>query len=241
MDKLPVSECFYSIQGEGITAGVPSVFLRLAGCNLMCGGPGTQFDGELHNEATWRCDTVEVWMQGKMTPFEEILSKDQYNRLLNGAHLIITGGEPMMQQDKIIKYIKYLRSSIPDLNVEIETNGTIAPSEELVELDPQFNCSPKLHNSGNDKSIRYKIDVLERINKLRTQFKFVVSSHEDWNEILNDYVVHLGTTKIVLMPAGENQSLLNETRGVVSEIAIREGVKYSDRLHIVIWDQKTGV
>ena len=42
--KLAISEVFYSIQGEGKTMGIPAVFVRLAGCNLMCGGMGTQFD-----------------------------------------------------------------------------------------------------------------------------------------------------------------------------------------------------
>ena len=55
MNKLSISEVFYSIQGEGKTVGIPSVFVRLAGCNLMCGGMGTQFDGELHNGAEFRC------------------------------------------------------------------------------------------------------------------------------------------------------------------------------------------
>ena len=68
-NTLPIAETFYSIQGEGITTGYPSVFVRLAGCNLMCGGQGTQFDGELHDGATWRCDTIEVWMKGKMKEF----------------------------------------------------------------------------------------------------------------------------------------------------------------------------
>lgn len=240
-NKIPVSECFYSIQGEGVTSGVPSVFLRLAGCNLMCGGQGTQFDKELHNGAEWRCDTLEVWTQGKNTDFENILTQDQYQRLLNGAHLIITGGEPMMQQDKVVAYIKYLRNTLPDLNVEIETNGTIAPISELINLNVQFNCSPKLANSGNDKSTRYKLEVIKELDKLRTQFKFVVSNLNDWKEIYNDFVKHIKRNKVVLMPAGENQQLLERTRKVASNLAIREGVKYSDRLHIVIWNQKTGV
>ena len=71
--KLAISEVFYSIQGEGKTVGIPSVFVRLGGCNLMCGGMGTQFDGELHNGAEFRCDTVEVWMQAQSKEVEEVL------------------------------------------------------------------------------------------------------------------------------------------------------------------------
>ena len=63
--NLIVSEYFYSIQGEGKTMGVPSVFIRLTACNLMCGGRGTEKDFKLHNGATWRCDSIEVWRKGK--------------------------------------------------------------------------------------------------------------------------------------------------------------------------------
>jgi hypothetical protein len=71
--RLAISEVFYSIQGEGITTGTPSVFVRLGGCNLMCGGMGTQFDNELHNGASWRCDTIEVWMKAQSKQYHECL------------------------------------------------------------------------------------------------------------------------------------------------------------------------
>ena len=58
--KLAISEIFFSIQGEGKTVGIPSVFVRLGGCNLICGGEGTQNDKKLHNNAKWRCDTIEI-------------------------------------------------------------------------------------------------------------------------------------------------------------------------------------
>ena len=51
--QIKIAEHFYSIQGEGRTAGYPAIFIRLSGCNLLCGGAGTQTDGKLHNGATW--------------------------------------------------------------------------------------------------------------------------------------------------------------------------------------------
>lgn len=61
--EIAISEDFYSIQGEGITMGMPSLFVRLGGCNLLCGGAGTQKDKMLHNGATWRCDSIEEWQE----------------------------------------------------------------------------------------------------------------------------------------------------------------------------------
>ena len=240
-NSLPIAESFYSIQGEGMTTGYPAVFVRLAGCNLMCGGNGTQFDKELHNGATWRCDTVEVWMQGKMKPFEECLDEESKKALVNGANLIMTGGEPMMNQDKVVEFVKWVRENLnKNTWVEVETNGTIPVTIETQTEVSQFNCSPKLSNSGNDKNIRYNKVVLEQLNQLNTQFKFVISSEEDWKEVQEDFAF-IDKPKIWLMPAGENQELLNETKQVVAELAKEHYLKYTNRLHIEIWNQKTGV
>jgi organic radical activating enzyme len=241
-NKLAVSEVFYSIQGEGQTMGVPSVFLRLGGCNLMCGGMGTQFDGELHNGATWRCDTVEVWMRAQSIDFEKILPKECVNALKNNAHLIITGGEPTMQQEAVTEFIKWVRNKINrNVFVEIETNGTIEPSEDFREEVGLFNVSPKLSNSGNSKAQTLNPQAIKVFNKVNSIFKFVVSNEKDYNEIMEDYYELVDRDKIYLMPSGENQELLNETKEYVAELCKQEYFKFTTRLHIEIWNQKTGV
>tara|TARA_B100000902_G_C27260525_1_gene890433 strand:- start:664 stop:1392 length:729 start_codon:yes stop_codon:yes gene_type:complete len=242
MKKIAISEVFYSIQGEGKTVGIPSVFVRLGGCNLMCGGMGTQFDGELHNDAEWRCDTVEVWMKAQSKEVKEVLPEDCVEAIKNGAHIILTGGEPMMQQTQLEEFIKYVKF---DLNVdaffEVETNGTILPSEYLLKNINLFNCSPKLTNSGNDKSITYKPEVIKELNKQEAIFKFVVSSEKDWKEIQDDYLFLLDKKKVYLMPAGENQDLLNKNKEEVVNLAISNHLNFTTRLHIDIWNKKTGV
>ena len=165
MKKLAVSEVFYSIQGEGKTVGVPSVFVRLGGCNLMCGGMGTQFDGELHNEAEWRCDTVEVWMNAQAKEVEEILPEDCLHAIKRGAHIILTGGEPMMQQTALEDFINYVKDEINSYAYfEVETNGTIMPNKFMLENIDLWNCSPKLLSSGNDTSMTFKQDVIKVLN-----------------------------------------------------------------------------
>jgi 7-carboxy-7-deazaguanine synthase len=239
--KLAVSEVFYSIQGEGKTTGYPSVFVRLGGCNLMCGGMGTQFDGELHNEATWRCDTIEVWMKALSKNLDEICGEEEHQAFKNGAHVIITGGEPMMQQDGIEQFILYLRNLYPDIFVEVETNGTIIPSMQLQELVNQWNCSPKLYNSGNHKNQFYNPFTISVLNKLNTQFKFVITTNQDWLEVKDLYVPLIDKSKIWLMPSGENQELLNQSKEEVAQIVKDNYLKFTNRLHIEIWNKKTGV
>ena len=239
--KLAVSEVFYSIQGEGKTTGVPSVFVRLGGCNLMCGGMGTQFDGELHNGATWRCDTIEVWMKAQSKEYHEILPEDCVKALKNGAHMIITGGEPLMQSAGVEGFIEWCQTQLnPSIFVEIETNGTIIPSEKLKSLVGLFNCSPKLSNSGNDKSIRINALALNELNELNTQFKFVITTEEDFEEMVQDFGF-LKKDKIVLMPSGENQELLAQSKPIVVELAKKHYLNFTTRLHIDIWNKKTGV
>ena len=242
MRKLAISEVFYSVQGEGKTVGIPSVFVRLGGCNLMCGGMGTQFDGELHNGAEWRCDTVEVWMNAQAKEVEEILPDDCVEAIRNGAHVILTGGEPTMQQGALEKFILYIKQEInPDAYFEVETNGTIMPNDFLLQNIDLWNCSPKLMSSGNDSSMTYKPKVIETLNDYNTIFKFVVSSENDWKEVQRLYFKLIDRQKIYLMPAGENQQLLNENKLRVVELAKDNYLNFTTRLHIEIWNKKTGV
>lgn len=241
--RLPISEVFSSIQGEGKTMGKPSVFLRLGGCNLMCGGQGTQFDNELHNGAKWRCDSIEVWMKAIAKPLNEIFTPQMIRNLTNGFHLIITGGEPLMQQENILALLEYLKEE-ENLTpfVEIESNGTIMPNERLFKRVNQFNVSPKLSNSGNERSARLNESVLKKLSSHEnTQFKYVIAEKEDWSEVLQDFIPIHGSRQVCLMPAGETQDQLNKTREMVSQICIAEAISYTDRLHIVLWNKKTGV
>lgn len=246
---MQVSETFYSIQGEGPTTGVPSYFIRTGGCNLLCGGPGTQKDGELHNGATWRCDTIEVWKNFAKMSNQEIVKQlggtDFYANVHNGAHIIFTGGEPLMQQDELISFIEFVTYQIDKHPyIEIETNGTIEPKSKLCALVDQWNVSPKLANSGMREKLRIKNNP---IVKLRRQpnviFKFVISSDEDHLEMEKKYVepFNLRRDTIFLMPAGETRELLRETSELTVELCKKWGYRFTGRLHIEIWNKKTGV
>tara|TARA_R110001632_G_scaffold96953_1_gene203354 strand:- start:2263 stop:2994 length:732 start_codon:yes stop_codon:yes gene_type:complete len=241
-NKLAISEVFYSIQGEGKTIGIPSVFVRLGGCNLMCGGMGTQFDGELHNGAEWRCDSVEVWMKALSKEVQDVLPKDCVEAIKNDAHLIITGGEPTMQQSGLKSFMQYVKEHINEkAYFEIETNGTIMPDEYLLKNIDLFNCSPKLRNSGMDNNMTFKPDVIKQLNKKNTIFKFVVNSDKEWEEIQRDYLPLVDKQKVYLMPAGENQNLLKQNKLRVANLAKNNYLNFTTRLHIDLWNQKTGV
>jgi len=237
MKKLVVSETFVSIQGEGVTVGIPAVFLRLGGCNILC------------KSATWICDSVEVWKKGKATEFADVLSSSALAALKKGFHLVITGGEPLMHQTTIVDYLDWfaLKYGFTPA-IEIETNGTIIPSIALRSRVNYWNCSPKLINSGVSKIKRINETAIRIINSdvreehvKNVMFKFVINSKKDIVNMIQEYGALIHRANIVLMPAGETQEELNKIREHVVDCCIEFGYRYTDRLHIVVWNQKTGV
>lgn len=242
-----MAEHFYSIQGEGPSQGKRSVFLRLKACNLMCGGQGTEFDKGLHNGATWRCDTIETWRKGQTYGLDDLLNlfiaEGYIERLSEGAHLIVTGGEPFLQIEAINKFIENLCGAIPaDFHTEIETNGTIY--DDKVGIITQINCSPKLSNSGMPLEKRYQLESLEGFAQdPRTIWKFVVSRLEDVCEIEFDFVqkLKLEREKIWIMPAASNQLELRANLPFCAQIVKDHGWNLTNRLQISIWDKVVGV
>src|SRR6185312_10631097 len=120
---MKISELFYSIQGEGKLAGVPSVFVRASGCNLRC---------------TW-CDTPYASWQPEgsdRTVGEIVRQVSQYP----ARHVVLTGGEPMIMPD-IAELCAALKGK--GYHVTIETAATVY---EPVQLD-LASLSPKLSNS----------------------------------------------------------------------------------------------
>lgn len=251
-NDIKVSEIFHSIQGEGSTMGKPSIFLRLQACNLMCGGRGTEKDGKLHNGATWRCDTIEVWLKGekwKVGDLAEYLTDRFSQHLKSGSQLVITGGEPMLQQEAFSDLVMEIREKMPVIQpyfrVEVETNGTIIP-EKFYPIN-QYNVSPKLANSGMEKKDRIKPKALRKLATLgdadRAIFKFVVTEEDDLPEILEDFVLPFGLPrdKCWLMPGCSDRMQFEATAPRVAHFCEKYGFHFSSRLQINLWNQTTGV
>jgi 7-carboxy-7-deazaguanine synthase len=233
-EYLLIAEMFSdTIQGEGISAGVPSVFLRVQNCVLNC---------------VW-CDSNSVWRQGNPYSINEILEIWQNNGIIeqfkNGVHLIFTGGSPMRQQDNLVKLIEqfYQRFKFK-LFIEIENEAVLSPNSALINIVDQWNNSPKLISSRNPFKAIYKPEVIDLLASLENSyFKFVISTEDDWKEIEEFYLLPnlIRRDQVILMPCGQTREELNQTREQVVNIAIRENIRYSDRLHVIIWDKKTGV
>lgn len=196
--------------------GSPVVFLRLAGCNLHC---------------SW-CDTKHSWGQGIELPEEDVAQRIM---CYQAPGLVITGGEPLMQAQALEKLLPLLPA---DMFIEVETNGTIAPTPLLVQRINQWNVSPKLQHAGN-KECTLVADVLR--NFVKTQkawFKFVVNGEKDWPSI---QALKLPQDKIILMPCAATLEQLNDSRLKVVELCLTHKVRFGDRLHVALWGDKKGV
>ncbi len=232
---------FFAEQGEGATAGAPAVFFRLHHCNLDCEWCDTPYtwnkDMKEYREEREKWDIEKAareirdeWGNGLKKYQEE--HKDEEGEDIPSPRMVITGGEPLLQAGKIRELLA--RPEFQDWDIEIETNGTIPPSEGLPE-NVQFNCSPKLENSGVPKEKRIKPEALEVFKKANTYFKFVVRDEKDIDEIVRDYLPLLeGVPKdrIYISPEGKSTEELDAALEKVRERVEREGFMLGDRLHV---------
>ena len=230
-------EIFASVQGEGPSAGTPVAFLRLSRCNLAC---------------LW-CDTAYTWhFEGDNRPHRSGESFDRKaNQLeldeadvaariaaLGQNRLVITGGEPLMQAGKLAEMLKHL----PDMRVEIETNGTIDPPGSLDIRVDQYNVSPKLSHSGNPADLALKPDMLDRwATDERAFFKFVVAEPGDVDEVRKLVKTHMiPPARVFLMPEGTDSETLRTREEWLVPLCMEHGFRLSDRLHIHLFGDTRG-
>ena len=230
MKKIPISEIFYSIQGEGKYAGNPSVFIRVGGCNLSC--PGFSEKG---------CDSFyavdkKYKNEWKSLSVEEI-KKEIKKYLKFKPNLVITGGEPGLFFDRLYPLIEWF-----DGIITIETNATISPDFKKYPKYKKvsFAMSVKLSNSGEEYKKRVKKEVIKNIsiNAKKSFFKFVID--RDLKEEIEDVVSGI-ELPIYCMPLGDNKEILEKNAPFVFDFCLKNGYRYSDRIHIRLFGKKRGV
>ena len=231
------AEIFASLQGEGPSAGVPVAFLRLSRCNLAC---------------VW-CDTAYTWhFEGDERPHR---SGETFDRKTNQVkldvtevadriaalgqnRLVITGGEPLLQAPALAQLLDLM----PDMTVEIETNGTTsAPPRLDIRID-QFNVSPKLAHSGNPDQLALLPERLDAYaTDRRAFFKFVIAEPKDVEEVLalrERYRFPAGRT--FLMAEGTDGATLRARQEWLAPLCLKHGFRMSDRLHIHLYGDTRG-
>ena len=187
---MKLVETFLSFQGEGIYAGYPAVFVRLATCNQNC-----KF-----------CDTRFSHSDQPETEVSKIVEQIKKHNPVN--HLVITGGEPLLQQTEVVNLLLELKMSYSFITVE--TNGSLYPEKELSQLVDFFSVSPKLKGMAEYEWESTVEQFLENLS-YKMQLKFVVVTDEDYEELktrLQKISSHrLSKVPIVLQPNGMSDTL----------------------------------
>ncbi|CAK0750829.1 7-carboxy-7-deazaguanine synthase [Gammaproteobacteria bacterium] len=226
---MKYSEIFYSLQGEGIFVGMPSVFFRTSYCNLRCGWCDTPY-------TSWQPENKEITVDEVITGVNKF----------NVKHIVITGGEPCIQAAHLVELCQKLHDQKHHLTVE--TNGTafVAIKADLISL------SPKLANSTPDNDRIWTVrHEQERINlaALRQfldtydcQIKFVVDTPQDLTEIEKLVEqLNIPSCLVILMPQGITEERIKQKQSWLAEMCKKYGYRYSPRLHINIWGERRGI
>jgi 7-carboxy-7-deazaguanine synthase len=227
---MRIVETFYSIQGEGLLAGVPSVFLRASGCNLRCHWCDTDY-------ASWN-------PQGEERTVPEILAQIANFPV---RHAVVTGGEPLIAAD-IEELCQRLREH--GYHITVETAATVFKpiACDLASLSPKLaNSTPWLRDGGRHaeqhEKRRLQFDVIRRFMELYDyQLKFVLDAPRDIEEV-QDILAHLGAVpaeRVLLMPQGLTAGEVRDRGLWIAELCKRHGYRYCPRLHIDLWGNTPG-
>jgi organic radical activating enzyme len=231
---------FYTIEGEGEYIGQPSIFMRMSMCNLRCPGFASE-------DSPNGCDSFVSWsIKNKMT-FTEIFKLYEDNNyiehLRSGAILKLTGGEPLVSQKQLLKFIEAFQERYGFLpRIDFETNATIMPDEKWVtDFNATFTTSPKLTTNGDPEEKTYKPAVLKWHKEHNSGFKFVINISEDIQEIWRKYVkddkdIQVPLHRIWFMPCCGSRVEHVKKAPAVAEYAKAMHVNFSPRLHLLIWD-----
>ncbi len=233
-----ISEIFHSIQGEGKLLGVPSVFVRVSGCNLRC---------------VW-CDTPYAsWSpEGPTMELDQIVHEVEAYRC---GHVVLTGGEPMIMPEIVELARRLRRGADGTRHLTIETAGTVFKEIEcdLASVSPKLsNSTPRERERGrfaeSHESQRRRPAVVQQfIDQARAtgrdvQLKFVVSDETDVSEIdaMLDELKNWRGEDVLLMPEGTDEATLRSRAGWVSELCKTRGFRYCPRLHVELYGNRRG-
>ena len=236
-DDAGEAEIFASLQGEGPSQGRPCAFVRLSRCNLAC---------------VW-CDTAYTWrFEGDNRPHRAQLTyerkanqvtldeEEAARRIaaLGQPRLVVTGGEPLLQAPAVARMLALL----PDMRVEIETNGTVAPPPALDALVAQYNVSPKLAHSGNPADLALPPERLRAwAAEPRAAFKFVVARPADVEEVLElAERFAIPRERVWLMAEGTDAATLEAREAWLAPLCLEHGLTLSKRMHIQLYGDTRG-
>lgn len=234
-------EIFHSLQGEGLSLGKPSVFIRASLCNLHCVWCDTDYTWNWEG-TPWQHERDEEPGYAKFKKSEQIVDLAPAEvaaevRRYPCRHLVLTGGEPLLQEQEFLETLTILREDGEVWTAEVETNGTQQPGHEFDEAVTQYNISPKLANSGQPEELRLQEAPLAFFARsTKSSFKFVIAGEADLTEVEDlKSRLNLSPERIILMPEGRSPETLAQRTRWLANVCRNRGHRFSPRLHIDLW------
>jgi 7-carboxy-7-deazaguanine synthase len=193
------------------------------------------------------CDTKYTWdwqNHDQEVEVQKLETAETTERILEQTrsgprNVVITGGEPLLQQRELAVVAERLRAE--GLRIEVETNGTIVPSSPFADHVEQWNVSPKLASSGNPSTREVPAALAWFSRSAQAFFKFVVVTPADLDEVLalvDRYAIE--RNRVILMPEGTDQATLSERARWLEPICRVHGFRLGTRLHVMIWGPERG-
>ena len=211
INTLLINEIFYSIQGESLTAGEPTTFIRLAGCPLRCS----------------YCDTSYAFKDGKELTFESIISEVTKYRT---SFVTVTGGEPLAQKN----CYAFLDILAPKFSVSLETSNAYPIRDVNKNITIILDVKTPRSNES-DSNIETNYIYL----KNNDQIKFVICDKDDYDWSVDYIEKHKLSEKckILFSPSYDEMSPTELANLILSDGL---QVRLQIQLHKVLWGDERG-
>ncbi|WP_028388919.1 7-carboxy-7-deazaguanine synthase QueE [Legionella fairfieldensis] len=211
-NQLRITEIFHSLQGESVTAGLPTVFIRLTGCPLRC-----QY-----------CDTAYAFNGGEVTDIATILRTVASYEC---SHVCVTGGEPLAQPGCL-----NLLQQLCDLNykVSLETSG----ARDIAAVDKRVMIVMDLKTPDSNESQKNLFANLQYL-KQSDQIKFVLCSRNDYDwacQVIKEHQL-LKQVQVLFSPVWNQLSPTHLADWIIQD---KLAVRFQLQLHKILWNDIPG-
>ena len=210
--RLKITEIFLSLQGEALTVGIPTSFVRLTGCPLRCG----------------YCDTEYAFSGGEWMDFDQIFRRLSANKT---RYVTVTGGEPLAQRTCIDLLVALCDS---DYQVSLETSGAL----DVSAVDPRVVKVMDIKTPGSGEESRNLLQNLDCICE-RDQVKFVICDRRDY-EWSRDFIADHGLSgrcEVLFSPSYQRLEASQLAEWILQDVL---PVRMQIQLHKLLWGNQPG-
>jgi 7-carboxy-7-deazaguanine synthase len=218
---MKIAEIFTSVQGEGMWLGMPSLFIRAAGCNLNC---------------SW-CDTPRA----RTTDGAEEMTVDTIIEQAEASpltHVVITGGEPTLYAEELARLCDKLHNTFKIITLETNATRFVDCNANLVSLSPKLPGSQEnsSENVWNEEVIRQYMATGAML-----QVKIVVADPSDAMDALIKLApLNIPKPQVFLMPQARTREEHLAAAEWLVPFCNKTGYRFGTRLQTLLWNNEPG-